>query len=320
MAGVMSYMLSPPTKWMKGRSPSVSVKPYRGLTVAVCVYDGTVSPGIDCCVGTIDKVTGVTQWGNPAACADRGSHPSVSLLHTNGRLYVIEANSFFLSWQGFQYRVGEVNVDNKTIEWGTPDASDGTHPKVSTKDDGTVMAVTEKGNNIQLYRGSVNINDRKAVWRNAIAIPDFIGTKPDISINADKIVVACCSSQSLVYFKIGRINGENLDWISVSDSSYGWNPSISLNSNGAIMEVHQTWSGRKLSRCCGYIDDNNKIIWGERKVHDYGEYPSVSLCDDGYFYEVHKTNFGWYLFFLPGQLMTPNVSLGLVLLATFNND
>ena len=148
MAGVMSYMLSPPTRWISGRYPSVSVKPYRDLTVAVCVYDGTLRPGIDCCVGTINKITGVTQWGNPAVCADRGSHPSVSLLHTNEKLYVIEANSFFWSSQGFQSRVGEVNVDNKTIEWGTPDFYKGIHPKVSTRGDGTAMAVSKKQNNI----------------------------------------------------------------------------------------------------------------------------------------------------------------------------
>ena len=311
-------MLSPPTKWTRGRYPSVSVKPYRGLTVAVCAYDGTVRSGIKCCVGTIDKVTGVTQWGDPAECADRGSHPSVSLLHTNGRLYVIEANSFFQSSKGFQYRLGEVNVGNKTIEWGIPYHHEGIHPKVSTKDDGTAMAVAKKRNNILLYRGSVNINDRMAVWRNGDPILDFHGMKPDISINADKIVVACCSG-GMIRFKIGRIIGQNLDWISVSDRSYGLNPSISLNSDGDIMEVHQTRSGRKLSRCCGRIDDN-EIIWEESKVHDYGEYPSVSLCDDGYFYEVHKTNLGWRLFILPGQLMTPNVSLGWesLLHATFN--
>ena len=116
----------------------------------------------------------------------------------------------------------------------------------------------------------MNIHDKKAVWRNKDTILDFLGMKPDISINADKIVVACCSG-GMIRFKIGRIIGQDFNWISMSECSYGLNPSISLNSDGDIMEVHQTRSGRKLSRCCGHINDNNEIIWGERKVHDYGE-------------------------------------------------
>ena len=304
-------MQGPPTPWNTGRCPSVSVKPYGDATVAVCAYDFSFGYGIKCCVGKVtDKFAGVMEWGVPAACSDWGYDPGVSLLRVNGKLYVIEANSsksIFIT--KFQYRVGEVDDFNKTITRGTPDKSKGFHPKISTKDDGTVMAVAEKGHSSDSNHGKINLENNKVAWKATFEIPKFCGVKPDISINANKIVVACRSGM-IIRFKVGTFD-ENIIWgdINVPHLSNGRNPSISINSTGDIMEVHQTWAGRMLSRCCGHVGDDYMINWGESKIHDYGEYPSISLCDDGFLYEVHKTHFGRQLFIVPGRMSTPNVSL-----------
>ena len=95
-------------------------------------------------MGTIDKVTGLTKWGEAAVCCYRAWRPSVSLFCADGKLYVVEANSFFWT-ESFLYRVGEVDLNNKTIDWSTPDILGGINPKVSAMDDGTLMAVAVRG-------------------------------------------------------------------------------------------------------------------------------------------------------------------------------
>lgn len=300
---------SAPTRWATGRYPSVSVKSYGDLTVAVCAYDFTFSNGINCCVGAIDKITGFTEWGAPTVCCYRGWRPSVSLFCANEKLYVFEANSFFWT-ESFLYRIGEVDVNSKTVAWGSPDIIGGVNPKVSATDGGTVMAVAVRGRQsktMHLHRGTVDTHTKKVAWTAILEIPDFRGVEPDISINASKIVIVCRSVDDTIQFKIGRMNEEDI-WVSShlsvnNNFVYGRNPSISLNSDGVIMEVHQSRALRKLSRHCGHARDDNSISWSESKTQDPGEFPSISLCEDGFFYEVHKTNFGIHLYTMPGQLI-----------------
>ena len=158
---------------------------------------------------------------------------------------------------------------------------------------------------MQLHHGTVNTHTKKVDWVGISEIPDFRGVEPDICINASKIVIACRSVDDTIQFKIGSRNKEENIWGSScllvnGNFVHGRNPSISLNSNDDIIEVHQTWALRKLSHCCGHVEGDHLINWGESKMQDAGEFPSISLCDDGFFYEVHKTYFGIHLFTMPG--------------------
>ena len=323
-----SYMmLSLPTQWTSGRYPSVSVKPHGDVKVVVCVYDVTVGNNIYYCVGVINKDMGVTDWGTIGEVCGSGWRPRAALVSMSEKLYIIETHCFDSS--KFCSRVGEVKLDSKTITWGISDSSkDGVNPSISATctDDGTAMVgtamvVTEdrRSNRIQLYSGTLNTEHRKVEWKEITDIPNFRGMEPDICIGANIIVVVCrCGSyRSIIRFKTGQIERDlHISWASASElprsdsGNYrdGRNPSISFNSSGAIVEVHQTWTLRKLSWSCGLVK-RGSITWGESKIHDFGEYPSISLCDDGFFYEIHKTHFGTHLFTEQGQLITQTVSL-----------
>ena len=328
------FTLESPIKWTRGRYPSVSVKPHGGVIVAVCIYDVTLGDAIRYAVGIISEGSDggyITNWGQMNGTCGRGKCPSVALFGVEEKLYAIETHTSSPRWRPrLCCCVGEVKLDDKVIQWGathsfddgvsthsfdgvsTHSFDDGVSPKVSTKDDGKAMIVAQSRRNtcIQLYAGTVDPKTMRFECKSSQIIPDFHGVEPDICINASKIVVTCRSDGSdILRFKIGSI-GEKLSvtWNSVSclpdhdNNMYGKYPSISLNSSGFIMEVHQTLKGRKLRHNCGRVEDDSSINWGGSEGLHFGEFPSISLCDDGFFYEVHKTRLGFHLYRMQGKL------------------
>lgn len=304
----MHLMLTFPTQWETGRYSSVSMKPFGGATVIVSVHDVVFSRYLHYSVGIVNQHTGETEWGEVISY-DTGRHPSVSLMHKDGELYVIETHCNH--FKSCYYLIGIVHILRKRITWKPSRfLCHGLKPKVSTKDDGTVMIVKEKSyswsNIIQYHIGRLDTQDQQVVWNDKEAvITDFHGVEPDITVNRSNIVVMCRSTNRTtgLQFKKGTLYDDlAVTWNNTSVfRSNGKNPSISLNSDGNIVEVHQKPITRQLSYCCGRIMDNS-ILWGKIKTQGNGEYPTVSLSDDGYVYETHKTNFGIHLFHIQGEL------------------
>ena len=325
-------MQTHPRKWARGRVSAVSVRNYhdsnanRDVALAVCVHDVTVGNNLYYRVGIVNKSSGRTAWGEPGESYQSGRRPDASLICMNQRFYIIETHSSYFGLSFF-CGIGEVDIESKTIQWnrnGFTSPTPGQHPKVSAKDDGSVVIVTEqrfsRQGNIVLHSGKIDTEMEAVTFRinhSTLVIPNFYGVEPDVCMRDDKIIVACRSrgrSRGIIRFIMGCMEDINkldtIRWKPTSQLStdcnspiYGRNPSISFNVSGAIVEVHQTWSLRKLSHCCGRIDcvGDEPIIWGESERHDFGEFPSISLCDDGFFYEVHKTNFGIHLYTAQGK-------------------
>lgn len=65
------------------------------------------------------------------------------------------------------------------------------------------------------------------------------------------------------------------------------NPSVSINTSGMVLEVHDSGSG-ELWYWSGQMDSQGEVRWLRHARYDTGDAPSVVLMDDGYVVEVHE--------------------------------
>ena len=138
----------------------------------------------------------------------------------------------------------------------------------------------------------------KIEWKDDQTVPGFCGVEPDVTINLNRIVIACRDKG--IRSKMGTINDDHsICWVGAScelpcegDNRWSASPSIALNSHDTIVEIHHMRSlrGSITSYCCGQVIEDS-ILWGKRISHNsnFGEYPCISLSDDGTIFEVHRT-------------------------------
>ena len=308
----MVLLLDYPTKWVRGKYSGVDLTNSSQNKAVICVHDVALDSKLHCHVGIIDHTSSRTAWGD-MKYYDTGQYPSVALITMGDKLYAVEVHlSDYRS--DCYYNVFEVNTRDKSIQSGSSCYfCRGKNPKVAANDKGTVIVVKEKpysvADYLQLFIGKFDPNTKRIDWKfQDLVVPGFCGVQPDVAINLNKIVIAC-RSDGKIRFRIGSINDDlTIKWGTTSElqaegdnSTSGRSPSIALNSNGTIVETHQSWALRKLGYCYGRVIEDS-ILWVENKTHDTGEYPCISLSDDGTIVEVHKTNLGSNLFWRMGEV------------------
>jgi hypothetical protein len=314
MAGDKMHMvLNIPSRWIPGKYSGVDMRVCDDVKVVVCVCDVPFGCTLYYCVGVVGA-SGVIDWISSPESYETGQYPSVSLIQRDKELYAIETHSSDY-FNTCYYNIGKVDVKEKRIKWGNSHRiGRGKNPKVSTSNNGAVVVVRERSYSywdyLELSVGELPAGGREIDWKlEDQTIPHFHGVEPDVAINTSKIVVVC-RSIGRIQLKMGNINNNlSIDWLPANLELLahgrrvdGRSPSISLNSQCAILECHQTWSMRKLSYCYGYIS-NDRLLWGESEVRDTGEYPCVSLLDDGSVFETHKSHVGNRLFYRQGELV-----------------
>lgn len=292
-----------------GRSPSLSVRTCKGVTVVVSVHDVSWDKGLYYRVGISNNTAYSTDWGDTTKY-DTGENPSVALVCIDDAVYAIECHCADFHRRCY-YHVGKVYyTSGKTIVWGPPiEFCRGRKPKVCASDNGTVMIVKEESaiwnTQMQYYIGNVNIEKQVVEWKRSEAIiPNFEGAEPGLSIASDLLVVVCRHGSS-IRFKMGTIKEDlAIIWKEHLNSDVrtkGNHPTVSLNSHGNILAFHQEDYTRALCFWYGRVEDN-LIVWTLNRVHDNGEYISVFLSDDGYTYELHKSKVGRTIWYTQGEL------------------
>ena len=298
-------------KWVEGSLSSVSVQKFGSKVVAVAVLNISWDYSLYYSVGILDEL-GKMKWSLRRSY-NTGNHPSVSLVCIEDSLYVIEVHKVSDDDICY-YTVGRVNVEEKYIAWSADPVylGPGKKPKVATTGNGTVMILAESSSedyNFELYIGSLKLENRKITWKDGNTIvPNFSGVEPDISINQSKIIIVCRDRDNRMVCKVGTHENNVVTWNSCNTllptKHTGRHPSISLNSEGTVLNAHQKRFTRELYCCIGKINDaDNTIIWTEPMYRDTGEYPSVCLMDNNNFYEIHKTNLGTSLFYKQGTIL-----------------
>ena len=68
----------------------------------------------------------------------------------------------------------------------------------------------------------------------------------------------------------------------------GNNPSIAINEDGKVMEVHDSGSGT-LWYWTGQMTTDGSVEWKRHGSYDTGQTPAIALNNDGWFVEVHQS-------------------------------
>lgn len=121
-------------------------------------------------------------------------------------------------------------------------------------------------------------------WSNSTDC-DHSGKRPSVSINKEGIIVVVHKRgvRSDLRYKVGRRMGElhgNIVWGYSYKFDNGYFPSVAINDNGTVVEVHQSQWRRALFYRVGVVNvEDMKIDWVGRKAKHYssGSKPSVAL-------------------------------------------
>lgn len=297
-------LLTPSTRKGVGRCSSVSIHG----RLLVCVYDDSMlQSGLYYSMGVVNEGCGTMEWGT-AKKYGTGQRPSVSLVEVAGELYAVECHS---SLRACYCRAGKVDIEGGCIMWGVRSfLCNGCNPKISSNDDGVVVILMEEACSLDgliYFTGRVKQQDVCIDWTLRSMPTSLRGIEPDIAINRN-IVVAIYRSRvpwiHLLIAKLGRLDSDSsITWFDSDHAlkSAGTNPAISLDSDGNIVEIHQTLFWKQLDICCGRISQNS-IVWGEQGKVINGEYPTVSLSDDRLLFEMHATPIESRLVYSLGKL------------------
>lgn len=237
---------------------------------------------------------GAIDWGDITRY-NEGHFPSVAI---NNEGIVVEAHQA-ANWDPFHdylyYLVGEVDEDTKTITFLPSERyTEGFTPSIAVNDDSVVVAVHSAKldlNVSQLYykvgtildNGKINFGDSKH-YNN--------GWLPSISINNHGFIVEAHQELDVIdgdlHSSLGKVlpDEERIAFNGSKRYSEGYMPSIAINDDGMVAEVH---SGKfltdlyyKLGTCDGITLD-----WHDAESYAVGGLtPSVALNNNYEFLEI----------------------------------
>ena len=248
-----------------------------------------------------------------------GEHPSVSMNNNN---VIVEVHESPYRRRLF-YRIGVVSVENLTISWGESVIYDtpGVLPAVTVTDELTVLLMhrtssrspRDTGYDTYYRIGQVDVEAKQVNWEGRASVASNGRAKTlSVSMNSDETVVETHQSlwRGAVRYRVGivqRPEGQPLqiDWGRSHDCGSGETPFISINSQGHVIEVHQTRTLRRLKCNSGIADRQSKVIrWSRDESSRYtlGRTPATCLNDRGTVIEIHRSFTGYSLLYQTGTL------------------
>ena len=276
-----------------GRFPAITLNNNK---VVVTVRNSLLSFTLKSCVGVVSDTI---HWGNEKEYS-YGYFLRVSLNNEN---MVIEVHASHYKRRVF-YCVGKVDVGAKTIDWGNIlKIGNGRAPAVALTDNGRVVVVYE--NDYGFYKsycrvGNLDTGNKEIHWVQHVPQPYGNGLELSVAMNNDGTVVEVHRTSSLhLCYTYGRLEVDNqgtllgtIDWREPERYSSGFYPFVSLNSDGKVVEVHQSLFFRRLAYRAGITNDKAKTLRLSRSQHHYdlGWAPVVALNDHNQVIEIHETN------------------------------
>ena len=283
-----------------GFNPKVA---YDGTTV-VDVHNGTGGAGpLWYRVGQLNYPYTSIAFSNSHQYQAKGFNPSVALSGTT----VVEVHNATAAPGSLMYRVGIVNTNKDTIQWGKAYKYDkGFNPSIALSGT-TAIEVHNAGGQSgpEWYRvGTVDLSTKTIAWSDSnqydngfnpsVAMYQFSGTLAVLEVHNGG------DGAGPLWYRNGIVSGSTIAWQNSSEYvSYGNNPTIGFD-GGAFVEVHNGDAGGIVE----LWDDsgewfNNSLLWQESQNYDIGMNPSVALTSiGGYAVEVHNGANGagplWY--------------------------
>jgi hypothetical protein len=137
------------------------------------------------------------------------------------------------------------------------------------------------------------------------------GIAPDVAVNATNTVVEVHQSQnaSTLWHRVGRVNGDGVDWSDSVQYDDGVNPSVAIADDGLVVEVHQSQNASTLWHRVGRVNGDG-VDWSDSVQYDDGVNPSVAIADDGLVVEVHQSQNASTLWYHVGRVDGDTISWG----------
>jgi hypothetical protein len=261
-----------------GLNPRVAIS---GTTV-VEVHNGGIGAGpLWYRVGQVSTSSKTIQWGNGFEYDSAGMNPSVAISDSTA----VEVHNGTGGVGSLWYRVGHINILNKTIRWGSSFEYDthGMNPSLAISG-ATVVEVHTGGNGAGplWYRvGQVNTANNTIQWGNSSEY-DSYGMNPSVAMLGATVVEVQNGGNGAgpLWYRVGQVNTSNktIQWGNSSKYDEGLNPAVGLDIDG-LVEVHNGGYGAgPLWYHSGHFSGTDTINWGQSYEYDSaGMNPSVSL-------------------------------------------
>jgi hypothetical protein len=166
---------------------------------------------------------------------------------------------------------------------------------------------SEKSNNGLWYHVGraykLSSGKQAVVWSDSHPL-DYSGNWPNATVTREGYVILVYSENGnkTLRYSIGKINpagsdGQTIDWkLTEQIFDSGFHPSISVNSSGKFVEVHESGSGGKgIYYRIGHLQDpasgQYNIVWDtgvKGTSYDDGINPHIALNDKNQIIEVHQ--------------------------------
>lgn len=116
-------------------------------------------------------------------------------------------------------------------------------------------------------------------------------------------------ASSDMWYHVGKIKGATIEWAKSTKYSNGYHPSIAINNQNIIVEVHETSNVLTNSMYCKVgVLNGSTIEWGGDDKYDSGVQPNVAINDNGVVVEVHKSQGYNQLYYRVGKINGKSVS------------
>lgn len=245
---------------------------------------------------------GLVGWGDRKKLGDDadddGLFPSVDI-NDAGTVVAIWGN-----WD-LTYRVGVVDTDSKTIDFGSTkeDFESGVQASIAINNNGQVIEVHRSRGCTPLgtfgcqllYRvGTVNVSNRSISFgseRDNLSK----GRRPAVDLNDNNEVIivrehSSTGDQSL-YYQTARLNpgAKTLSRRESGEYDHGAYPDVAINNAGRIVEVHKSQGKDTLWSAAGWLQDNGRPALGNARPYSVGIATSVGMNDLDTFIAVNDT-------------------------------
>lgn len=196
-----------------------------------------------------------------------------------------------------------------SVEWTTNIKSDdGEQPAVACNSQPVAVEVNKntKEGGVWYRVGTFN-PDYTVNWTAQIGIAED-GNHPGIAMNNNDAVTAIYESNGSLLYQAGLLwhndSGPAVDFGTPTQYLNGYLPSIAMNNNGLVLEVHNAKDGNSdMWYSVGWIDTQNLVIgWTAAYYYDTGLAPAVAFNDQGVVVEFHQDEDD--LLYHVGQLQT----------------
>jgi hypothetical protein len=227
---------------------------------------------------------------------DDGHEPRMAMNDANTVIEVHRSNNL-IDTTALWYHVGQMSSDG-SIQWGDGHPFNvGQEVAVAMNRRYAIEVHTTSGNEGTLWYevGSVDAASREVDWGNAYQYDT--GRNAAVAINNLNVVVEVHQASDRdtgLWYHVGRIvrrsdGSRGIAWGASHYYGEGYYPSVAVNDNGDIVEVHDALSGG-LDRTIGTVDVYSLSIEFSASIgYDSGTRPTIALRNDGTLAEIHRT-------------------------------